>query len=142
MNDLRIGEVAKACGVSVDTIRHYERLRVIPEAHRDANGYRRYPQTAIAGVLMVRRALRIGFTLDELARIFKKRAAGQTPCGEVRALAVKKLDELEERIREMVAVREALASTIESWKQRLEATPAGELAHLLESLNDVERRTN
>jgi MerR family transcriptional regulator, Zn(II)-responsive regulator of zntA len=142
MNDLRIGEVARACGVSVDTIRHYERLRVIPLALRDDNGYRRYPESTIGRVLMVRRALRIGFSLDELARIFKKRASGQAPCRDVRGLAVKKLAELEDHLRELAGLRDALAATIDSWSTRLDATPAGELAHLLESLTDVEWRTN
>lgn len=142
MSDLRIGEVAKACGLSVDTIRHYEQLGVIPQPSRDGNGYRRYPQTTIARVMIVRRALQIGFRLEELARIFRIRAAGKTPCHEVRALAARKLTELDERIAAMQSLRVALAATIESWSARLDATPPGELAHLLESLADEEWRTN
>lgn len=142
MSELRIGEVATACGLSVDTLRHYERLGVIPKPRRDTSGYRRYAKTTIGRVMMVRRALQIGFTLDELARIFRKRASGQAPCHDVRALASRKLNELDERIRVMQTLRAAMAETIERWSKRLDVTPPGELAHLLESLIDVEWRTN
>src|SRR5436190_10713124 len=104
MNDLRIGEVASACGVSADTIRHYERSGVIPPPVRDASGYRRFGPDTVTRVQMIRRALSIGFTLEELSRIFKKRASGQAPCREVRALAARKLEQLEERIRDATAL--------------------------------------
>jgi DNA-binding transcriptional MerR regulator len=135
---LLTGELAKACDVSNDTIRHYERKGVIPEAVRDGSGYRRYPDEAIERVRLVRRALGIGFTLDELARVFRQRASGRPPCREVRAMAARKLAELDERITEMLGVRDALSATLESWDTRLTTTPEGEMAHLLETV--FERR--
>jgi DNA-binding transcriptional MerR regulator len=137
-NLLLIGELAKACGVSNDTIRHYEQKGVIPAAVRDGSGYRRYPEETIERVRLVRRALGIGFTLDELARVFRQRTSGHPPCREVRLLGARKLSELDDRIGEMLAVRDALASTLESWDSRLIATPEGEMAHLLETV--IERR--
>ena len=142
MNQLRIGEVARACGISADTIRHYERIGVIPHPTRDGSGYRRYAENTIRRVMMVRRALQIGFTLQELARIFRKRAAGQAPCHDVRALAVRKLADLDDRIRQLQALRSVMAATVDGWSKRLDATVPGELAHLLETLTDVEWRTN
>jgi len=137
---MRIGEIAKACGVSVDTIRHYEHVGVLPAAERGDNGYRNYPEATIGRVLTIRRALRIGFSLDELSRIFRKRAEGKPPCKDVRALAQTKLEQLDEQIRAMTSLRASLAETIDRWTERLDKTPHGEFAHLLESLN--EWRTN
>ncbi len=137
-NLLLTGELAKACGVSNDTIRHYERKGVIPAAVRDGSGYRRYPEETIERVRLVRRALGIGFTLDELARIFRQRASGRPPCRDVRELGAKKLADLDERIVEMLAVRDALAATLESWDDRLTTTPQGQMAYLLETV--FERR--
>ncbi|HEY4640856.1 MAG TPA: heavy metal-responsive transcriptional regulator [Thermoanaerobaculia bacterium] len=129
---MKIGDVARACGVSADTIRYYEARGVIAAIPRDASGYRDYPPEVIERVRMIRRSMRLGFTLDELARIFKQRAAGKAPCREVRALAERKLRDVETRIAELNALRESLASTIETWDERLSATAEGEAAHLLE----------
>jgi DNA-binding transcriptional MerR regulator len=131
---MKIGEIASACGVSVDTIRHYEARGAIAAVPRDGSGYRDYPPGVIERVQMIRRALQLGFSLDELGRIFKQRAAGKAPCREVRALAERKLRDIETRIAELTALRASLASTIEHWDERLSATAEGEAAHLLENL--------
>jgi DNA-binding transcriptional MerR regulator len=87
---MRSGELARECGVSTDTLRHYERIGVLPRPKRTASGYREYPADAGKRVRLVRRALGIGFTLDELAGILQTRDAGGAPCREVRALAESK----------------------------------------------------
>jgi len=130
----RIGELAASCGVSTDTIRHYEAIGVIAPASRAANGYRRFPRDVAGRILLIRRAVAIGFSLDEIARIFRRREAGHAPCREVRALAEGKLDEIERRIGELTALRDELAAVIENWDERLAATRDGEPAFLLESL--------
>ena len=84
---------------------------------------------------MVRRAMAIGFTIDELARLLKKRAAGKPPCREVRAMAERKLGDLDARIAEMKALREILAMTIRDWDVKLAKTAEGEAALLLEALS-------
>ena len=67
---LRSGALAKSAGVSPDTIRHYEKIGVLPRASRTDSGYRVYPAIALERVFVVQRALRIGFTLAELAGFF------------------------------------------------------------------------
>lgn len=131
---LFIGSIASQTGVSVDTVRHYERKGLLPDVTRDASGYRRYPAGTIDRIRVIRAALAVGFTLDELARIFRQRASGKPPCAHVLDLATRKLAELDARIAAMIAVRAVLAETATSWKQRLETTPDGGFAHLLESL--------
>ena len=63
----RIGVLAQQTGVSVDTIRHYERLGLLPKAARTNAGYRQYPPSAVERVRLVRHALPFGFSLRELA---------------------------------------------------------------------------
>jgi DNA-binding transcriptional MerR regulator len=132
---LLIGDVARQTGVSVDTVRHYERKGLLQEVSRDGSGYRRYPSEAIDRIRVVRRALGIGFSLDELARIFRRRAAGKPPCREVYDLATRKVAELDEQIAAMTAVRAALSETLVTWERRLQTTPDGGFAGLLDSLN-------
>ena len=87
----RSGELARLAGVSTDTLRHYERKGLLKRARRSANGYREYLATDLDRVRLVRGALGIGFTLDELARILSVRDRGGAPCRQVRALAGRSL---------------------------------------------------
>lgn len=131
---LRSGELARLAGVSADTLRHYERKGVLAAPRRSRNGYREYGAEALDRVLLVRRALTVGFTLDELARMLKQRDSGRAPCREVRQLAASKLAEIEGRLQEMVTVRDELRATITDWDARLNHTADGQPARLLEVL--------
>ena len=126
--------MARLAGVSTDTLRHYERKGVLAKPRRNANGYRAYGPEAVERVRLVRRALAVGFTLDELARILKERETGRAPCRSVRELAAAKLAEVEERLGEMKAVRDELRATLKDWDKRLARTRAGAPARLLEAL--------
>ena len=131
---MRAGELARLAGVSTDTLRHYERKGVLQRPRRAANGYRQYPPGALARVLLVRRALAVGFTLDELARVLSVRDGGAAPCKEVRALAATKLAEVEERLAQLGELRDELRATLKDWDGRLAKTTGGGRAGLLESL--------
>lgn len=131
---LRSGELARLAGVSTDTLRHYERKGVLAKPRRSVNGYREYAAETLDRVLLVRRALGVGFTLDELAGILKERDRGGVPCREVREMAAAKLAEIETRLSELEALRDDLRATIEGWDGRLARTTTGERAGLLESL--------
>ncbi len=133
-----IGELAAATGVSSDTLRHYERKGVIPRPVRAANGYRLYPAETLERLQTVRRALAVGFTLDEMARLFRERDKGNAPCKAARTLAEEKLADLEERLREMLALRESLQAIIRDWDIRLAEKEDGSPAHLLEALPNLQ----
>jgi DNA-binding transcriptional MerR regulator len=124
------------CGVSTDTLRHYERVGVLPRAPRTHSGYRQYPPDAAGRVLMVRRALALGFSLAELARIFRVRERGGTPCREVRRMAEGKLEELDRRLADLASLRDHLRRLLADWDRRLDATPEGMRAGLLETLGE------
>jgi DNA-binding transcriptional MerR regulator len=134
---LLIGELASQAGISPDTLRHYERKGVIARPKRAANGYRLYPAETLERLRMVRRALDVGFTLDELARLFRERGKGNAPCREARVLAGAKLTDLEERLSEMIALRRQLQAIVEDWDNRLAETPKGGQARLLETIPNL-----
>lgn len=131
---LRAGQLARLAGVSTDTLRHYERKGVLPIPRRTANGYRQYPHQALERVRLIKRALAIGFTLDELASILKVRDRGGAPCKQVRLLAAAKLSDVEARLREMIAIRDELRATLQDWDARLSKASTGARAGLLEAL--------
>jgi DNA-binding transcriptional MerR regulator len=134
---LRSTALARMAGVSPDTLRHYETKGLLLPAARSPNGYREYPPEALARVRLVRRAVALGFTLDELARIVKVRDQGGAPCREVRTLAASKLALLEGRVAEMQAACDRLRTVLEHWDTLLDGTPAGKRAALLEALEGM-----
>ncbi len=139
---LRSGELARLAGVSTDTLRHYERKGLLVRPRRSANGYREYPASALDRVRLVRGALRIGFTLSELAGILGVRDRGDAPCRQVRALAGTKLTDVETQLCELTALRDELRTLLRNWDALLEKNPPPERAGLLESLvaSDIRRR--
>lgn len=136
----RSGELAELAGVSTDTLRHYERKGVLTQPPRRANGYRQYPVNALRRVQLIRQALAVGFTLDELASVLRVRDLGGAPCAEVRALAATKLAAVEKRLRELTDLRKELKVILEDWDARLEHRVSGDPVHLLESLNGGNHR--
>ena len=132
--DRSSGELAKLAGVSADTLMHYERVGVLPKARRADNNYRVYPESALARVLLIRRALAFGFSLSELSVVLKERDAGRPPCRKVRALAAIKLEETEQRLLEVTRLRDEQRGMLEDWDTRLRGAALGSPAHLLESL--------
>lgn len=136
-SSLRSAQLARLAGVSADTLRHYERKGLLPKATRSPNGYREYPPEACARVRLVRRAVALGFTLDELAAIVRVRDEGGAPCHEVRALGARKLALLERRRAELDDACLRLRHVLERWDDLLAATPRGRRAALLDALEGL-----
>jgi MerR family transcriptional regulator, mercuric resistance operon regulatory protein len=130
---LRPGQLADMAGVSTDTLRHYERKGLLSAA-RSANGYREYPPYALARVRLVQHALAVGFTLDELASFLRIRDRGDAPCRQVRALAARKLEELEARIRGLLQLQTEMWAMLADWDARLAGAGDGRKVWLLETL--------
>ena len=131
------GALAKAAGVSPDTIRYYEKIGVLPKATRTESGYRVYPASAVERVLVVQRALRIGFTLAELAEVLKARDAGGAPCRRVYQLAQEKLKGIEADIEALKLTKRYVQKVLADWEQRTQSAGPGQQSHLLYSLSDA-----
>lgn len=133
---MQSGELARLAGLSSDTLRHYERLGILPKPPRTAGGYRDYPSHTLERVRLIRRALSVGFSLPELTTILKIRDQGGVPCHRVRSIAQAKLAQVKEKIRELVVMRKQLEQILEKWDVKLARVPEGEQARLLETLAD------
>jgi MerR family transcriptional regulator, copper efflux regulator len=131
---LRIGEVARRTGVSVDTIRHYEGLGLLPTAARTAGGFRQYPTVVLTRVEVVRAALALGFSLRELTSVLRERERGGRPCAEVAALLSAKLQTLDEELARLRRLRGVLLAIAADWKDRLARSGPTERAGLLDAL--------
>lgn len=131
---MRSGELARIAGVSSDTLRHYERLGLLPKAPRTANGYREFSPFSVERVRIIRRALGIGFSLPELVTILSMRSEGKLPCQHARDLAQSKLQSLDRQMAELVALHRQLKEILRNWDLRLRRAGKHKPARLLESL--------
>jgi MerR family copper efflux transcriptional regulator len=138
---LLCGELAKTAGVSPDTIRHYEKIGVLPTALRSPSGYRIYPLSAVERVAVVQRALRIGFTLAELSEVLKTRDAGGAPCRRVFELAQMKLRGIRADIAALKQTECYLNGVVKEWKRSIHRTGKGKRAHLLHSLTGARQKS-
>jgi len=127
---LHSSELARQAGVSTDTVRYYERNRLLT-AHRSVAGYRLFPPEALIRVRMIRGALDVGFSIKELQSVFEVRDSGGTPCHQVRKLGAQKLSEIEITIRELQSKHRQLKRTLVKWDALL-SSAHGKPAGLLE----------
>lgn len=96
MHEMTIGQLAKAAGVHVETIRYYQRRGLLAEPKRLPGSVRRYGAEAAARVAFVKRAQELGFTLEEVKALLK---LNSTPsCRGARELAARKLAMVESRL--------------------------------------------
>lgn len=131
---LRAGELAKLAGVSTDTLRYYERKEVLLPPTRTKNNYRNYPPEALTRILLIRKALSLGFTLEELAKIFKVHDQGKVPCQQACDLAKQKLLAIEIKLQELMALRDEWQEILQDWNKRIAEAGPNKKAHLLQSL--------
>lgn len=134
---MRPSQLARLAEVSTDTLRLYEAKGLLPRARRSPNGYREYPAGACDRVRLVRRAVALGFTLDELRSILGARDRGGAPCREVRAIAARKLALLDARVAELQEARDRLRDVLQRWDGLLGRTPEGARAALLDALEGL-----
>jgi len=137
LETFRSGALAKAVGLSPDTLRHYERMGVLPRASRTAAGYRLYPASAVARVRVVQNALRIGFTLTELAEVLKARDAGGAPCQRVFQLAQDKLQKVSTDIKALKQTERYLKKVLRDWQERMRRAGPKQRSSLLYSLSQA-----
>jgi MerR family transcriptional regulator, mercuric resistance operon regulatory protein len=105
-SDLTIGAVAAAAGVNVETIRFYQRKGLLPEPTRRYGQIRRYGESDVARIQFVKSAQRLGFSLDEIAGLL--RLEDGTHCGEARAMAEQKLEDVHAKLRDLRRMESAL----------------------------------
>ena len=105
-----IARLAAAAGVHIETIRYYQRLRLVPQPPRPLGGIRRYSEADVDRLRFIKRAQAMGFTLVEVESLLKLQA--RRSCRATRELAANKLRLVDARIRELRDLRKELAGLI------------------------------
>lgn len=104
-----IGQLAKAAGVNVETIRYYERRGLIAQPTKPMQGYRTYPNETLARILFIKRAQELGFTLEEINNLL---SLGESHCSEIQELAEAKLASVREKINDLHRLEQVLEELV------------------------------
>ena len=119
---MKIGELSKQTGVSIDTLRYYEQRGLIPSAARTAAGYRQYSTADALRLNFIVQGKELGFTLEEIFQLLALRS-GDRNCVEVRAVAEARAGEIDARIAKLSRMRDTLLELAEQCEQSSATDP-------------------
>jgi Hg(II)-responsive transcriptional regulator len=108
MQAIRIGELARRAGVSVQTVRYYEGRGLMPEPDRARSGYRQYDRRAVSRLRFIRRAQELGFTLAEIGDLLALRLDPSTGAEDLRGRVREKMSGLDEKMHDLERIRSGL----------------------------------
>lgn len=122
---MQIGKLATEAGVTVQTIRFYERRGLLPEPQRRESGYRLYGEEDLHRMRFIHQAKALGFSLDETREFLRMRTRGLCPCADVVKVGEQHLRDVEQEIETLQGFRRELRRAIRKWKtsgrQKIEA---------------------
>lgn len=110
MSNLSIGQLARRAGVAVDTVRYYERSRLLAPATRLASGYRRYGQPELKRLRFIRRAKALGFSLEDIRAFLS--LSDERSVQRIKRAAETKLTDIERRIGELESIADGLRKLV------------------------------
>jgi MerR family transcriptional regulator, copper efflux regulator len=113
---LRIGEVSRRSGVSVKTIRFYCDQGLIQASARSQGGFRLFDATILADLAIIRALRAMDVPLPELARILEVRRSGVCNCSVLKASITTKIESIDQRIAELMAMKEELGGLLQGWR--------------------------
>ncbi len=124
---MKIGEVAKATGLTTKTIRYYEELELLSEPERTGGGYRVYGDEAVTRLRFITKGRRLGLSLAEIGTVLDLHGQTNHPCPHVLALLDRKLAEIESVLADLNSFRDELSQLRESSAKSLDEVPEGEV---------------
>ena len=125
---LTISQVAKEVGIGIETVRYYERIGLISQPKRPLSGYRTYNPETLSRLHFIKRAKLLGFSLGEISGMM---TLGSGSCGETKALATDKLENIRTRINDL----EAMAKTLEELIDACDTNPAHQGCPIVSALS-------
>ncbi|GAC1337730.1 MAG: helix-turn-helix domain-containing protein [Beijerinckiaceae bacterium] len=109
---LTIGKLSQLTGVKIETIRYYEKIKVLPAPLRSENGRRVYGQTETRILAFIRRSRELGFSLDEVRALLRLGGPEKASCREVREIATHHLNDIRAKISDLRKLERLLSKTV------------------------------
>jgi Hg(II)-responsive transcriptional regulator len=108
----KVGEIAQKVNVNVETLRYYEKIKIMPKPKRKESHYRFYDELDLRRLLFIKRAKELGFTLKEIKELLNLKIESTATCGDVKHLAEHKLTDIEERIKDLKSIKNVLVKLV------------------------------
>src|SRR5262245_61390812 len=139
---VRIGRVAQQTGLSIDTIRFYEKQGLLKRSPRTEGGFRLFGSGDIETLTFIRKAQELGFSLSEIRELLILRAEHVPACSHVEELLGQKLTAVEQKIAELQSLERSLKRALQQCRRESKkATPRhGECCPMLEEINQAARK--
>jgi MerR family mercuric resistance operon transcriptional regulator len=112
MRGLTIGKLASAAGVKLETVRYYERIKLISAPPRTKGGYRDYGPVHVQRLVFIRRARELGFSIQEIRALLALAVPSQASCAEVQKIAEIHLAEVRSKLADLAKLERILADTV------------------------------
>ncbi len=110
--ELPIGELSRRSGVNIETIRYYERVKLLSPPPRTASGRRIFGNTQLRILVFIRRARELGFSLDEIRALIRLSGPEKASCREVRDIASHHLQDIRSKLHDLKKLERLLATTV------------------------------
>jgi MerR family Zn(II)-responsive transcriptional regulator of zntA len=119
-NAYRIGEVAERAGITVDTLRYYEKLGVLPRARRTSSGLRQYGEEVLKQVRFIQEAQALGLTLSDVRQLVGDQGrVGRDRCRKVRDLLSARLEDVDTKLAQLRSFRQTLQAHLDACEEAL-----------------------
>ena len=132
---LTIGKLAQQSNVTVETIRHYQRKKLLREPERPTNGFREYPVEAIEIIRFIKHAQQSGFSLKEISELL---SLDDSHCSDVRKIAEQKLQKIDEQINNLTTFRNILDDLV----QGCYSNPTAQRCSLIKAISEKSNDKN
>jgi len=113
---LKIGELSKITGIPISTLRFYEEIELLLPSYKTQANYRIYKESDARLAIFIKKARYLGFSLEEIKEIIKERKSGKSACAKVKLFAQKKIIELQEKMKGLKSLEDALKGYITECK--------------------------
>ncbi|MFT3744656.1 MAG: MerR family DNA-binding protein [Pyrinomonadaceae bacterium] len=135
---LTASKLAKFADLPLFTVRYYTRIGLLKPLRDLRNGYKIYKTSDIERLKFITSAKGLGFTLTEIEEILDHAAHGDSPCPMVRDVVEKRIQENQEKIRELTRLQDRLESAAKSWRSMENSEPDGHsVCRLIESFAEA-----
>jgi MerR family transcriptional regulator, mercuric resistance operon regulatory protein len=109
---LSIGQLSRLTGVNIETVRYYERIKILPSPPRSASGRRIYDSTHVRALAFIRRSRELGFSLEQIRALMRLSGPEKATCQEVRQIASHHLEHLRAKLSDLKKLERVLAKTV------------------------------
>jgi MerR family transcriptional regulator, Zn(II)-responsive regulator of zntA len=135
---MKVSELARAAGVSADTVRFYTRAGLLHPRRDPDNGYQHFAATDLQRLRFARKARQLGFTLKEVIAILGDADEHRSPCPQVRDLFAQKLAAVEQQLLELTELRDRMRAATRQWRKMPDGAPDGHtICRLVERWDDA-----